>query len=187
MGYFDDEKNVADYIRMAEGFDGREFIPVLQKYLRPGATLLELGMGPGKDLDLLSTHFQVTGSDSSQLFLDRYLKSRPSADVIWLDAVTLESDRTFDAIYSNKVLHNLTTKELTESLQRQGQLLNDGGVVLHTLWYGDGEEEFSGLRFVYYTEASFSQLLCADFEILETARYSEIEPDDSFYVVLRKE
>ena len=36
-----------------------------------GSTLLELGMGPGKDLDLLKKTYSVTGSDSSKIFVYR--------------------------------------------------------------------------------------------------------------------
>ncbi len=46
MAYFDERKNVEDYIKMAEGYDGRELIAVLKKYLLAGSTVLELGMGP---------------------------------------------------------------------------------------------------------------------------------------------
>lgn len=53
MGYFDDEKNVQNCLEMAEGYDGAELIQVLRDYLLAGASGLELGMGPGKDLDIL--------------------------------------------------------------------------------------------------------------------------------------
>ena len=53
MGYYDDPKNTQQYIEMAEGYDGRELIEALSRHLPAGATVLELGMGPGKDLDIL--------------------------------------------------------------------------------------------------------------------------------------
>ncbi len=52
MNYFDDPANVESYIKMADGYDGRALIGILQKHLPPGSTVLELGMGPGKDLGL---------------------------------------------------------------------------------------------------------------------------------------
>ena len=66
MGYYDDAENVKEYVEMAEGFDGRELIDVLREYLAEGASVLELGMGPGKDLEMLSEHYRATGSDSSR-------------------------------------------------------------------------------------------------------------------------
>jgi len=190
MCYYDDPKNVQQYIEMAEGYDGRELIEVLAKHLPPGATVLELGMGPGKDLDLLNETFRATGSDCARPFLDLYLERHPQADLLLLDAVTMDAPiaagRTFDAVYSNKVLYHLTREELRASLRRQALVLNPGGLLLHSLWYGDGEEELHGLRFVYYTEATFGELVGDEFRVVETARYTEMEKDDSFYVVLEK-
>ena len=71
---------------MAEGHDGRQFIPVLRRYLKDGSKVLELGMGPGKDFELLSEYFQITGSDNSQVFIDRFFQ-QPSfsrSDARWL-------------------------------------------------------------------------------------------------------
>jgi SAM-dependent methyltransferase len=130
VGYFDDEKNVEDYIRMAEGYDGRELIEILKTYLQPGATVLELGMGSGKDFELLSETYQVTGSDYSTVFVDRYRQKDVEADLVLLDAVTMDIDRKFDCIYSNKVLHHLTRDDLKLSLQRQAVVLNDHGLLL---------------------------------------------------------
>jgi hypothetical protein len=65
MVYFDDPRNVQNYIDMAEGYDGRELVDALTIFIETGAEVLELGMGPGVDLDLLSQYYQVTGSDTS--------------------------------------------------------------------------------------------------------------------------
>jgi cyclopropane fatty-acyl-phospholipid synthase-like methyltransferase len=100
MNFFNDENNVNEYINMSMGYDGRELIRILKKYLKAGSTLLELGMGPGKNLDILSKTYDVTGSDFSTLFIEYYRKSNPAADLIRLDAVELKTGRTFDGIYS---------------------------------------------------------------------------------------
>ena len=186
MSYFDDPKNVEDYIKMAEGYDGRELIDTLTSHLPPGATVLELGMGPGKDFELLSEHSQVTGSDYSATFIERYRQKDAAANLLQLDAVTLDIDRTFNCIYSNKVLHHLSRDELRQSFQNQARVLNDEGLLFHSFWYGDKEEEFSGLRFVYYTEATLAEVIGDVYEIVESERYTEMDEGDSFYVVLRK-
>ncbi len=68
MGYFDSEENVDAYIAMADGYDGAELIALFARYLPEGSSVLELGMGPGKDLDLLRPSYRVTGSDTSRVF-----------------------------------------------------------------------------------------------------------------------
>ena len=112
MGFFDTKKGVEQYIKMAEGYDGAELIKILQKYLPANSTVLELGMGPGKDMDILKKSYAVTGSDNSQVFLDKYKEKYREADLLLLDAITLQTDRKFDCIYSNKVLHHLTQEDL---------------------------------------------------------------------------
>ena len=156
MGYFDNEANVDAYMAMADGYDGAELIALLGRYLPEGSSVLELGMGPGKDLDLLRQSYRVTGSDTSHVFLDRYKKDHPEADLLLLDATRMDTDRTFDCIYSNKVLHHLSRADLETSLLKQKEALNDAGLLLHSFWYGSGEEEHHGLQFTYYTEANLA-------------------------------
>jgi cyclopropane fatty-acyl-phospholipid synthase-like methyltransferase len=186
MGYFDTEEGVNEYIEIAEGYDGRELVEALGEYLPEGATVLELGMGPGKDLDLLAANYTVTGSDSSRIFVERYGQAHPYADLIVLDAATMATERRFDGIYSNKVLHHLTREELKESFARQALVVKDGGVLLHSFWLGDKEEVMQGLRLVYWTESALEKALGDAYDILETARYTEMEDDDSFYVILKR-
>lgn len=186
MGYFDEKKNVAEYIRMADGYDGRELIAILKEHLPAGSTVLELGIGPGKDLDLLARTYAVTGSDSSSVFLELYRDKHPDADLQQLDATIIETERLFDCIYSNKVLHHLSKADLRRSFIRQHELLNKDGFLMHSFWYGDKEEEFNGLRFVYYKEDELLNMIVHGCEVVEKGRYKEIEDGDSFYILLRK-
>lgn len=186
MSYYHDLQNANQYIQMAAGYDGAELIAILRHYVPDGASVLELGMGPGTDLQLLAQHFAVTGSDYALPFLERYGEMDPSADLLHLDAVTLDTDRTFDAIYSNKVLYHLSRDDLRRSLERQVALLNPGGVALHSFWAGDQPDELMhGLRFAYYTEATLRETVGDSFDVLRLERYSEMDPDDSLVVVLR--
>ena len=186
MGFYDDEDNVETYVKMAEGYDGRELVAALRQLLPPGATVLELGMGPGKDLALLAETFTATGSDRSEIFLRRYRRDHPDADVLLLDAVTLETERCFDAIFSNKVLHHLSVDELRKSLHRQAARLNADGLLLHSFWYGEGTEEHHGLRFTYHTAESLTAVLGSVFEEVACVRYTEIDEGDSLYLLLRR-
>lgn len=183
MGFYDDEKTANQYIAMAEGYDGRELIDILRLHLPGGASVLELGMGPGVDLNILSKHFRATGSDSSQFFIDRYRDAHPGSDVIRLDAVELETDRAFDCIYSNKVLHHLTGEQLRKSLPRQKKVLSRNGLVMHSFWRGDGVEEHHGLKFIYQTEDSIRAIFGDSFDSVNVVTYSEMADNDSLYVL----
>ena len=186
MGYFDSKENVDAYIAMADGYDGADLIALLGRYLPEGSSVLELGMGPGKDLDLLRQAYRVTGSDTSRVFLDRYRKDHPDADLLLLDAIRMDTDRTFDCIYSNKVLHHLSRAELETSLHRQKVVLNDGGLLLHSFWHGTGDEEHHGLRFTSYTEPNLRAAVCDGFDIVALESYKEMKDGDSLSILLRK-
>ena len=183
MGFYDDRKTALEYIAMADGYDGRELVEVLKLHLSGGAKILELGMGPGIDLNLLKAHFEATGSDNSQFFLDRYRAMCPDSDLIYLDAVELNTERVFDCIYSNKVLHHLSKDELTRSLHRQRQILSDKGLIMHSFWHGTGADEHHGLKFIYQTEDTLRSIIGEIYNVLEIVVYKEMEDDDSLYVL----
>ncbi|MCB0047856.1 MAG: class I SAM-dependent methyltransferase [Caldilineaceae bacterium] len=185
MSFYDNQENVEQYITMAAGYDGKLLVDQLKEHLSAGSTVLEIGMGPGVDLDLLSRDYVATGSDRSIIFLDRYRAEHPGADLLQLDAVALETDRRFDALYSNKVLHHLTQAELTESLARQAALLNPGGLILHSFWAGDGTEEMHGMRFTYYTCESLKRVVTPLFEVVDCKPYTEMDDGDSLYLLAR--
>ena len=186
MGFFDTEKGVDDYIKMADGYDGEELIKILQKYLSEKSAILELGMGPGKDLDILSKTFTVTGSDNSQVFLDRYKKKNPGSDLLKLDATTLDTERTFDCIYSNKVLHHLSREDLKRSFQRQAEIINPNGIIFHSFWKGEKDENYDGMLFARYQIDELKGIIGHSFDILTMDVYTEMERDDSIYVLLNK-
>lgn len=186
LTYFDKPEHVEKYIEMSKGYDGRELIKVLRNYLSENSKLLELGMGPGKDLLLLSKYYRVTGSDSSQVFVDRFRAQNPDIEAVTLDAVTLETDLGYDGIYSNKVLHHLHQDDLSRSFVRQSEILPPGGIAMHAFWYGDKEEFFDDLRFVYYKEETILDMVQDKFDILAVERYTEFDDDDSFFIVLKR-
>ena len=186
MDYFKEKKNALEYIKMVEGYDGRDLIEILKKHLPSGSSVLELGMGPGTDLEMLSETYKVTGSDYSKAIIDIYRKKGKITDLLVLDAKTLETDRKFDCIYSNKVLIHLTREDMKTSLARQKELLNPGGILLHSFWKGEREEEKQGILFVYYTEDQLVEMTKEDYELLEIGTIKDLEDDDSIYIVLKK-
>lgn len=184
--FFDAEQNVKEYIAAREGMDGRFLIEILKDFLEPDATVLEIGMGGGKDSDILSETFRTIGSDNSQVFLDVYKKSNPHADLILLDAATLETNRKFDCIYSNKVLHHISTANLKLSIKRQSELLNQNGIIFHTFWNGNKKDKFQDLHFIQYNPDELKKLFEFNFKLLKIGFYEELIKDDSIYVISRK-
>ena len=80
---------------------------------------------------------------------------------------------------------HLTREELTNSFRRQAEILNPGGLLFHSFWYGEGEDIFSGLLSVYYTRETLTEILGDNFEIRTFEKYAEMEDGNSFYIVLK--
>lgn len=186
MTYFNDKEKVKEYIEMCKGTGAKELVNILKRHLQEGSTVLELGMGPGNDLNLLKKHYNIIGSDNSQAFLDAYKENNRDTKLLLLDAVEVNTDKKFDCIYSNKVLIHLTKEEIKQSIVRQKEVLNDEGLLLHTFWRGDSEEIYEGLRFVYYEKDELINIFQSYFKIIEINYYSEEEDEDSIYIVLQK-
>jgi len=186
MSFYDDPKNAEDYIEIAKGYDGAELIKLLEPHLETGSSLLELGMGPGVDLNLLAEKFAVTGSDTSAYFVNRYKELHPKANAIQADAVTIESDNKFDCIYSNKVLHHLSDDELNHSFKRQAEVLNPSGIILHSFWFGDEVMKMHGMTFYYRQIQDVTKRIEDHFDTIDAQKYDEMDAGDSFWVLARK-
>ena len=184
--YYENEANVENYSKFTPAHDGGLLVDALSAHLADGASVLELGMGPGKDYKLLSQRFAVTGSDFSNAFLERYRAQDPSAELLQLDARTLETDRRFDAIFSNKVLIHFSPEELQQSFARQHDVLNVGGLIMHSFWCGEGQKNFEGLTLVYHNEEDLTAMLEPSFDILAFEQHAKMAESDSIYVVARK-
>lgn len=185
-GYYHNEETVQQYISMARGYDGRHLIDTLKRYLSAQSTVLELGAGPGTDLKILSAYYRVTGSDNSPIFLKLIAETRPDIPLLELDAISIDTGQTFDAIYSNKVLQHLSDPELLCSIENQCKRLNSGGIICHSFWNGDQCEYLHGLLHNYHTATELETWFSPHFDILLLEPYAEMEADDSLLLIGRK-
>jgi len=185
--YYENPENVASYARFTPTHDGAGLVELLASYLPQRARVLELGMGPGADFEKLAAHFQVTGSDFSRAFLDRYRRLDEAADLLHLDARSIETDRCFDAVFSNKALIHFSPDELQQSFDRQHAVLNDGGLILHSFWYGEGQADYNGLTLVYHNEQDLTDMLSGSFDILALERHAKMTEGDSIFVLAVKQ
>lgn len=189
MDFFKNKENVDKYIEMVKDYDGTWLINKIDDYLEKECSLLELGMGPGTDLQILSRKYKVVGSDNSSIFIEKFNKKNTGIEAIYIDAKEMNTDRKFDCIYSNKVLHHLKKSEFIESIKNQNKNLNQGGIIFMTLWRGEYREEimFDGeVRFTYYLESDIKEIVEKDYNILCLETYNECDKNDSLLVVLRK-
>ncbi|MEN8202978.1 MAG: class I SAM-dependent methyltransferase [Bacteroidota bacterium] len=184
--YYHTKESVEEYIRKAEGHDGRQIISRLKEYLPAGSTLLEIGSGPGTDWKILKEYYNVFGSDNSLEFLKYLQASIPHGVFLELDARSLETSLRFDGIYSNKVLHHLEDEVLEVSIKGQFEILNHDGIVCHTFWKGENSEIYNDLFVNYHTDEGIRVLFEQHFEPLLIKFYKEFEKADSILYIGKK-
>lgn len=184
--YYKTKESVDEYINLAKDVNGKQLIEKLEQVLPPNSVLLEIGSGPGTDWKILNKTFHVIGSDNSTEFLNHLVSKNPNGEFLELDAITLLTDKKFDGIYSNKVMHHLTDNELADSIKRQYEILNPNGIICHSFWKGEGSEIFKGLFVNYHNEVNLKEFHKAYFEILSIENYKEFEDEDSLLLLGRK-
>jgi trans-aconitate methyltransferase len=185
-GYYKTKESVEEYIKLAKDAYGKQLIEKLEQVLPANSVLLELGSGPGTDWKILNESYRVVGSDNSSEFLNHLIAEIPNGQFLDLDAITINTYKKFDGIYSNKVMHHLKDNELADSVRRQHEILNPGGIVCHSFWKGVGTEIFKGLFVNYHSEEDLTEIHKDYFEILTIESYKEFEDDDSLLLIARK-
>ncbi len=187
MNFYNDPAKVDQYEKMCEEYDGTELYAVLEKHLTEGASLLELGCGPGNDIRHFLDLYTVTGSDLSDEFLSRCRAKFPDLPFVTLDAVSIETSEVFDCIYSNKVLHHLDNEQLVASFRRQQQVIAENGLFAHTFWLGDKEFTIDGMRFFFHDRDRLEALVSRYFTIRQSYLYKEFEEGDSVFILARND
>lgn len=184
--YYHTKESVKEYIKAAEGYNGNNLIEKLVHFLPKGATLLEFGSGPGKDWKTLSEYYKVTGSDFSEEFLTHLRTQNPKETFLKIDASEINTDKTFDGIFSNKVLHHLSNEQLKQSIARQSEILTPNGIICHSFWKGKGDEEFKGMYVNYHEKNGLQKVFEDHFDILVLELYKEFEENDSILIIALK-
>ena len=184
--YYRTKESVAEYIKLSKDVNGLELTKILRKYLPVDSTLLEIGSGPGSDWIILKEYYDVTGSDFSAEFIEHLMAENPNGEFQALNAITLDTDKKFDGIYSNKVLHHLSDVELLTSIQRQCELLSINGIICHSFWKGEGTEIFKGLFVNYHDKKSLEEMFEDYFNLIEIQSYAEFDEGDSLLLIGKK-
>ncbi|MCF8259798.1 MAG: class I SAM-dependent methyltransferase [Melioribacteraceae bacterium] len=187
MEFYNDSLNVDEYEKMCSEYDGSELYELLDTFLRKGATLLELGCGPGNDVENLMERYKVTGSDLSDEFLNRCRAKFPELPFLKLDAISIDVDSKFNCIFSNKVLQHLTIEELDKSLKRQQNVLEKNGIFAHTFWLGDKELTLEGMLFVYHDKLKLNKMISKYFTVQSEYLYKEFEDGDSIFIIAKND
>ncbi len=161
-------------------------VNLVDEYLLDRSAILELGSRTAADLLKLSKNYEVTGSDSSKTVINRIQEAHPDLEVKKLDLHALAIKGTYDCIYSDKVLSELSKEELIHALNNQVEHLYEDGIILMSLHYGEGQAEIDGKVINCYTETTIGQLIPDSLRIVLIDSYSQDSRKDSLVVILKK-
>lgn len=186
MNAYETPEGVDEYIKMCEGYDHSQIKTVMMKYLAKGMSVLEIGVGPGNDYNWMRNYYNVTGSDYSDEFLKRIKIRFPDGDFIKLDALSFNTKRKFDCIFSNKVYQHFTLDQIEDSLSKQSKVLKPGGLIYHTFWIGDKEFDVDEMHFYYHDTKKLISIIKKQFNVLESRLYNEFEENDSVIIVAER-
>jgi 2-polyprenyl-3-methyl-5-hydroxy-6-metoxy-1,4-benzoquinol methylase len=115
-----------------------DLVGLVGEHAAPGATVLEIGSGPGVDADRLEAlGFTVRRTDASRAFVE--LQRADGHDVDVLDVRTDDLGGPYDVVFAHAVLLHIDRGELPGVLARLRTAVRPGGLQALTLKEGDGE------------------------------------------------
>jgi ubiquinone/menaquinone biosynthesis C-methylase UbiE len=110
----------------------------LKKYVFRGDSVLDIGCGNGRLVDLLGdTDIEYTGVDFSKELIAIAQSTRGTKGTfLKADALALPfEDSSFDVVYSVAVLHHIPSQENRKQFVREAfRVLKPGGVCVFTVW-----------------------------------------------------
>jgi len=163
----DNERTLAAYEQEAERF--RDSIPTEPNHqlidlldIAPGARVLELGSGTGRDaLELERRGFVVRRTDATEAFLEMMRADGHPADL--LNALTDDFGGPYDAVFADAVFLHFDRAQLPDVLRKAAQA---APVLAFSTTEGQGEEWSSRYLdvprlFVMWTEDALRDALTA--------------------------
>jgi alkylated DNA repair protein alkB family protein 8 len=134
--------SVAEHFSRTRSFNWPELKPLIDKYIKSGDKILDLGCGNGRLLELLKDKgVEYIGVDNSRALIkiaqERYNKI-PNVEYRFVVADALDlsfPENSFDAVISLAVLHHIPSVEKRKKFFREvKRVLKPEGILILTVW-----------------------------------------------------
>ncbi len=100
-------------------------------------------MGTGADYLTLKADYQITSSDYSQTFNDKF-HEKYDDEILKINALSMEGvNEKYDCIYTNKVLQVLEYDQIVQSIAKQVYCLTSKGMLVHSIWSYQSDDIFA--------------------------------------------
>jgi len=184
------EANADSFIEHTLHCDMQSQYALLEKHVRLGGKIMDIGFGSGRDLLYFqSKGFAVCGIDTSLSFCT-HAKAKGLA-VKQLSVLDLTQQDEVDAIWACASLLHLKSSDLGKALTHCYAILKSPGYMYVSFKYGDFEGERNGRYFTFMTEDSFKAYYePAGFSLVETSISRDVRSDRNdqwLNVVLKKD
>ncbi len=174
-------KNASDMIDNTLKLDLQPIYEKFEKYLLPGAKLLDVGFGSGRD----SLHFDANGFEVVSIDFAQEVYSRGkillNSEVLLVDVRDIRYNNEFDGIWASAVLFHYDEEEIVDVLNRCRDALKTGGVMYVSFKYGEQALLRHGRYFNDFTEGKFEKMMSKvdGFSISEIWKTQDARADHS--------
>lgn len=146
-------KNAAEYAESTLNVDMSNVLDEFVKGLPPGARILDLGCGSGRDSKkFVEMGYDVTAIDGSAELCEIASKTT-GLGVRCLLFQDLDYEEIFDGIWACSSLHHLTRQQLAAALPKVMKALVPGGLLFTCFKYGNADfDDERGRHFTCATE-----------------------------------
>lgn len=155
-----------------ESPDVQEAIDTFALHLPPGARILDIGCGAGRDTRTFRARgFKVTGIDIAEQMIAQARRADPRGTYVVMDAEALTFDAgSFDAVWANASLHHVPKHKLHGILKKLRTILTPGGLIFIKVKRGYGDLLRTNRNFdrdvvryfTYFTVGELTELLVAE-------------------------
>lgn len=155
--YYDE--NALTFFESTKDADMREIYELFLKYLPPGAKILDLGCGSGRDTKyFLQAGYDVVAVDGS-IEMVKLSTEFTGKQTLHLTFDEINFNEEFDGVWACASLLHVPRNKIDSIFKKIYLALKKGGVFYSSYKYGNKEEIKDGRFFNNYDELSFNELL----------------------------
>ncbi|HAS73977.1 MAG TPA: SAM-dependent methyltransferase [Clostridiales bacterium UBA8960] len=172
-------KNASDMIENTLKLDLQPIYEKFEKYLKPGAKLLDVGFGSGRDsLHFDAKGFEVVSIDFAQEVYNRG-KILLNTEVLLVDIRDIKYKNEFEGIWASAVLFHYDEKQIIDVLVRCRDALKDNGIMYVSFKYGQDALLRHGRFFNDFDEVKFEKMMSEveNFDISEIWKTQDARGD----------
>ena len=139
-----------------------EFIEELQKYVSPGAVVLDIGFGGGLEArEFIKKGYDYTGIEPAEQAVSLIKERFPDQRFLKGSIYSLEfPDNFFDVLWCTAVLLHIPPEKINLALQEMKRVLKPGGILFIALIEGKGELYHEDSRWYFlYEQKEFADIL----------------------------